>query len=143
MEKLAVVTDSVACIPQELAAKYNVHIIPAGSIYFDGKIFRDLIELDHTNVYKLLDSRPEDFFTGPTSPMDFLNTYKELSLEANIILYISLSSKFTTLYNSARTAKDLAKTELPGTKIEIIDSKFSRLCFARVLLPYIDSNLLA
>ncbi len=123
MEKLAVVTDSVACIPYKLAAQYNVHIIPAGNIYYDGKIFRDLIELDHNNVYELLDSRPEDFFTGPTSPVEFLNTFRELSLNANIILYVSLSSKFSTLYNSARAAKDLAKTELPGINIEIIDSR--------------------
>jgi len=123
MDKLAIITDSIACIPQELAEQYHIHVIPAGNIYYDGQTYRDLIELKHSNVYQLLDSRPEDFFTAPTSPMDFLNTYKELSLAADKILYVSLSSKFSTLYNSARAAKDLAKTELPGISIEIIDSR--------------------
>ena len=123
MDKVAIVTDSVACLPRKLAEKYHIHVVPAGNIYYEGQIHRDWIELDHDNVYRLLDSRPEDFFTGPTTPVEFLDVYRELSLRTSNIIYISLSSKFSTLYNSARTAKDLAKTELPGINIEIIDSR--------------------
>ena len=38
-------------------------------------------------------------------------------------MYISVSSKFTTLYNTARSAKELAKEKLAGIKIELLDSR--------------------
>ncbi len=122
MDRIAVITDSVACLPRELAAQYHIHIVPAGNIRFEGKIYRDWLDLDHDDVYRMLENKPKEFFTGSTSPMDFLETFKELSLQANTILYIALSSKFSTLYNMARVAQDMAKKELPGINIEIIDS---------------------
>jgi DegV family protein with EDD domain len=123
MDRISIVTDSVACIPHELAEKHAIHIIPAGNIYFDGKIYRDWIDLSHDEAYHMLETNPKEFYTGPTTPADFLETFKDLSRNADTIIYISLSSKFSTLYNVARTARDIAKETLPGTRIEILDSE--------------------
>ncbi len=122
MDKIAIITDSVACLPPELVEQYHIKIVPAGNIYFEGKFYRDWVDLSYSEAYRMLESAPDKFFTGPTTPMEFLEAYKDLSRWANSIIYIALSSKLSTLYNMARTAKDLAKEELPDTSIEIIDS---------------------
>ena len=123
MDRISIVTDSVACIPHELAEEHHIHIVPAGNIYFDDKIYRDWIDLSYDEAYHMLETKPKEFYTGPTTPADFLETFQELSRRADVIIYISLSSKFSTLYNMAHTARDMAKDTLPGTRIEIIDSK--------------------
>jgi fatty acid-binding protein DegV len=33
MDKIAIITDSVACLPQELAEQNKIRVIPAGNIY--------------------------------------------------------------------------------------------------------------
>lgn len=122
MDKIAIITDSVACLPQELTEQYNIHIVPAGIIYFNGKTYRDWIDLGHKEAYQILESSPNDFFTGPPSPGDFLDLYRKLSKDHNALVYIALSSKLSTIYNVARIARDVARKELPDIRIEIIDS---------------------
>jgi DegV family protein with EDD domain len=122
VEQIAIVTDSVACLPPEIADKYNISIVPAGNIYFEGKTYRDWIDLSYSEAYHILEKSPKEFFTGPTSPLEILQLYKKLAQDHKAILHISLSSKLSTLYNVARLARDMAIKELPGIKIEIIDS---------------------
>ena len=122
MEQIAIVTDSVACLPAEIANKYRISIVPAGNIYFEGKTYKDWVDLDYSEAYRFLEDAPEDFFTGPISPLEFLQLYKNLSKDHDYILYISLSSKLSTLNNVARLAKEMAAEEIPGTHIEILDS---------------------
>src|SRR4030042_1040289 len=122
MDKIAIITDSVACLPPELVERYQIHIVPAGNIYFEGKFYRDWVDLNYDEAYRMLANAPDKFFTGPTTPVEFLEIYKDLSRWASAIIYVALSSKLSTLYNVARTARDLAKEKLPDTTIEIIDS---------------------
>ena len=123
MGKIAVMTDSVACLPQEIAERYHIHIVPAGTILFEGNVYRDWLDIRPDDAFRMLESSPDDFFTSATSPAAFLEAYQKLSQEADIIVYIAVSSKFTTLYNMARSAKELAKEKLDGLKIETLDSR--------------------
>ncbi|MFC1905314.1 DegV family protein [Chloroflexota bacterium] len=123
MGKIAIITDSVACLPQELAQQYQIHIVPAGNIYFEGKLYRDWIDLNHSEAYSMLETAPDKFFTGAATPLEFLRIFKDLSQWADAIVYIALSSKLSTLHNMARNARELAKEQLPQTIIKIIDSR--------------------
>lgn len=120
--KIAIVTDSVACLPPEIAETHNISIIPAGTIYYEGRVYRDSIDLDNAEAYRILESSPGDFFTGPTTPAEFLELFRRLGESNKAILYISLSSKLSTLYNSAMIARDMACKELTDTRIEVMDS---------------------
>jgi DegV family protein with EDD domain len=122
MEQIAIITDSVACLPSEITGKYNITIVPAGNIYFEGKTYRDWIDLSYSEAYHILEKSQEEFFTGPTSPLEFLQLYKHLAQDHKYILYISLSSKLSTLYNVARLSREMALAEIPGIRIEIMDS---------------------
>ena len=141
MDRIAIITDSIACLPPEMAEQYHIHIVPAGNIYFEGKSYRDWLDLSHHEVYRMLEGSPEEFFTGSTTPSDFLETYKELSLQADNIVYIALSSKFSTLHNMACVARDIAKEELPNTRIEIIDSRTATAAQGFVALAAAEATI--
>jgi DegV family protein with EDD domain len=123
MDSIGIITDSVACLPPELTEKYQISIIPAGNIFYKGKTYRDMIDLNHVAVYRILESSPQEFSTGSTSPGEFIEIYQSLSKKHNAILYISLSAKFSTLCNVARLARDMVKKDLPDVRIEIMDSR--------------------
>ncbi|OGO15265.1 MAG: hypothetical protein A2Z02_01240 [Chloroflexi bacterium RBG_16_48_7] len=122
MEKIAVITDSVACIPREMAESNNIVVVPAGNIYHDGKTYRDWVDLTYAEAYSILESSPDEFFTGPTTPGQFLDVFKNLSNQYNAIIYISLSTKLSTVPNAAKLAADMAKQAIPGLRIVVFDS---------------------
>jgi len=88
-----------------------------------GKSYRDSIDLTPSEAYQFLAQDPEHFNTSPSSPVHFLETFREASLKAKNILCITLSTGLSTSYNVALLAKEQAEAEIPGLKIEIMDSR--------------------
>lgn len=93
------------------------------NIHFEGKVYRDGIDITSSEAYELLRKAPDHFSTSPGSPGEYLQVYQEVSKSAKEILCIALSSKVSTLYNMARVAKKMAEKELPGTTVEVVDSE--------------------
>jgi DegV family protein with EDD domain len=122
MGKIAIVTDTMACLTKELVAQYRIRVMPI-NVFFDGKVYRDWIDISPAEAYRMLEKAPEVFATAPPSPGDFLQLYRELSGQAESILCIAVSSKLSTLYNVARVAKGLAEQEHVGARIEVLDSQ--------------------
>ena len=119
MEKLAIVTDSSADIPDELIKKYDIKIVPQ-YIHTRGKEFRDKIDITNNEIYELLYQDVEVKTSSP-SPKDFLDIYKDLleNQGVNTIYSIHLSSKLSNTIDSAR----IAKSNLPNAEIEVFDSR--------------------
>jgi len=119
--KIALITDSIACLTKEQQDQYEIKVVPA-NVLIEGKIYRDGIDLTVSQAYQFLKKNPEAFSTSAPSPGEFLEIYRRLCNKANKIICLTISSKLSATHNSARIAKDLAKTELPNLKIEIIDT---------------------
>jgi len=122
MQNVAVVTDSIACLTKELVEQYKIGIVPI-RLYFRDQIYRDWVDISPSEAYKLFLQDPERFTTSPSSPAYYLEAYQEASQYAKNILCVTLSSKLSTGYNMARVAKEQARTELPETSIDILDSQ--------------------
>jgi len=122
MSGVAIITDSIACLAREFVEQYQIGIVPI-RIYFRDKIYRDWIDISPTEAYQLFLQDPERFNTSPASPGHYLEVYREVSNYADSILCITLSSKLSTGYQMACVAKEQAKTELPHTSIEVLDSQ--------------------
>lgn len=122
MEKVAIITDSTCCIPQELIERYNIHLVPALIIH-EGRSYRDRIDISPTEVYKIMRKRKNLPTTSVPSPEDFLSTYRELSQEAETILCITVTSLQSGVFNMASSAKEMAKDVIPNTVIKVIDSR--------------------
>ncbi len=118
----AIIADSISCIPKEQRDSFHIKIVPA-TVYFNGNIYRDLIDLSSEKAYEMLQKAPEFWKTSAPSPEDYLEAYRELVKRFNNILVVTISSKLSMFYSSALTARQILNDESPGTNIEVIDSQ--------------------
>ncbi|HEX77082.1 MAG TPA: DegV family protein [Dehalococcoidia bacterium] len=121
MDRVAIVTESTVCLPQGLVTEYGIHIVPMEFSY-EGKTYRDGIDLTPSQFYELLAQAKKLPTTSPGPPGSYLEAYREASQHAQSILCITLSPKFSTTHNSALLAKETAKEVLPQATIEVLDS---------------------
>lgn len=115
------VTDSVACLTRELVAQYQIEIIPI-NFYAGGRLYRDWVDVTPSQAYELFLQDPDSFKTSAASPEECLNAFRNAAKRAKDIVCVTLSTRLSSLNNSALKGKELARTELPGVSIEVIDS---------------------
>ena len=116
------IADSIGCIPRDLVETYGIEIV-APNIYWNGSVYRDWLDITPGQAYELLQKDPEAFSTAAPSPGDLADTYRKISETAESLLFVTVSSKVSTLHNAAIAAKGLLKDELPDTRIEVLDSR--------------------
>ena len=125
MSSIAIMADSIACVPEEAAQQYGLTTMPFHTIV-DGKDYPDN-KIDMPWLYQLLKDRKNAKEPLPTTsfppPAEFCQAYKELAQKAEVILYFSMSSPFTKGYQAAIEGKKLAQEELPHIRIDTIDSR--------------------
>ena len=124
MPNVAVMTDTVSYIPEEIANKYNITLIPT-HVIIDGKTHREN-QLDLVEFYEKMPKWKEENnlpTTSSPSPDDFVTTYRKLSRDYESIVYVGYSKHLGMTVQSALLAKDLVKDELAKIKIEVLDSK--------------------
>jgi DegV family protein with EDD domain len=119
-QKVAIVTDSSACIPTELADKYGIELVPL-NVIFEDKIYQDGVDISPADFYTLLRAVEELPSTAHSSPGTHLEVYRKASRRASSILCITLSAEFSGQFNSARVAMEMAREALPGVAIEVLD----------------------
>ncbi|UCC90185.1 MAG: DegV family protein, partial [Dehalococcoidia bacterium] len=123
VKKVAIMTDSISHMPQELADKYNIKIVPMG-IVIEGKAYPEN-EVNLPEFYQNLLQITETEKLPTSSSVTvgvFLEAFRELSQKAEAILYIGHSTRLGMSANAARQAKQMAEEELPNIQIEVIDS---------------------
>ena len=121
MQKVAIVTDTIACLPPEMVRQYQLQILPI-NIYFGDKVYKEWTDITPTEAYELFQKDPKLFKTSAPPPTDCLEAYRETSKWAKNILCITVSSKLSMVHQSALIASDQAKDESPGINIEVMDS---------------------
>jgi len=122
LQKVAIVTDSVACLPRELVEQYGIKIIPV-NLYFGDKVYRDWVDITPSQAYELFLKDPIAFKTSGINPADCLEAYRQVSNDSNGVLCVTISSKLSMVYNSALKAKERAGDELPKNSIGVVDSQ--------------------
>lgn len=123
MTKVMVMTDRVAGIPKELAEEYQINVIPAAHIIFDGQDYIEGITLSVTEAYELIKKDPDKFTTSALNPGYFLEEYQKLSQKSPDILHIVLSSALSANFKTANLAAETLKKESPKTNLRVFDAK--------------------
>jgi len=121
-QKVAIITDSLACLTKELVEQYGIRILPI-NFYSGGRVYRDWVDITPSEAYELFLKDPESFKTSAVSPEECLEAYREASQQTKEILCVTVSSKLSAVYNVAQQTKEQVKTELPQTSIEVLDSR--------------------
>lgn len=105
MEKIALVTDSTADLPEKFAQENNIKIVPLRVIFPDGE-YRDGIDIKPAEFYKRLRSSDNLPKSSQPPPEDFINVYRELLKDYQEVISIHLSSSLSGTINAAQMAKE-------------------------------------
>src|SRR4030067_3855486 len=102
-DKVAIVTDTTACIPLGMVDKHGIEIVPVVFI-FEDKSYRDGIDMSTTEFYTRLRQVKKLPTTSVSVPDSYLSAFRKASEKANSILCITLPAKLSGIYNSALLA---------------------------------------
>ncbi len=118
MNKVRIITDSNTCLPQTLTERYGIKILPLVLI-FGEEVLLDGIDITPTEFYARLRTADPLPTTSAPSPAQFIEAFQESeAVGAKGVVVVTLSSRLSMMYQSARIAADLMRA-LP---VEIIDS---------------------
>jgi DegV family protein with EDD domain len=120
-QRVCIVTDTTACLPVDLARQLEVVIVPV--VYIFGKeSFRDGIDLTTSQFYARLRIAQKLPTTSGGLAGAYLEAFQKAAQKSDCILCINLSIKLSSMYNSARMAREMALVAQPGLNIEVIDT---------------------
>src|SRR3972149_1943733 len=115
MAKVAIVTDSSACLPSGLVEKYGIIIVPLAFL-FDGQLHHDGSLSSQAFYEQLRGARRFPTTTAP-APGEFLEAFRRAREGgAGAVLCLTLASTYSGTYSSAANARELAAQELPGPR---------------------------
>jgi len=116
---IAIVTDSTSDVSRDLCEKYKINVVPLSIIFKDRSYVDDGVDITIEKFYKKLRAAETLPTTAQPSPGDFVNIYRNLLKNHDSIISIHISRKMSGTLDST----ELAKKELPGKDIEIINSE--------------------
>jgi DegV family protein with EDD domain len=129
MGKIAVVTDTVACIPQELLERYDIHVVPFHVIW-DGRVYTDGVDLTPEEFYRLFGQNRPFPTTAQPSLADFVRTYAQLSEKAEGIVSIHIPEELTGAISVAR----VAAREAASVPVRVVDSRMATMAQGFIVL---------
>jgi DegV family protein with EDD domain len=120
LQRVAIVTDTTACLLPEHVKEYGIVVVPVALI-FEDRVYRDGIDISPADFYELLRQSRKLPTTSGSSPDPYLEAYEKASKKAESIVCITEPSGFSAMFNSARLAMEMARTTLGGVAIEVIE----------------------
>ena len=128
MTRVAIVTDSVVSIPEQLLASLKIRWV-AYYIHRGTEVLRDLLTIQREEFFRWLPTAKELPKTASPGPGDYLQAYEELAREGvREIASIHMTATGSGAYQAARTAQSMASEQMPGVQIEVIDTRNVSMC---------------
>ncbi len=124
MTQVRIVTDSIADIPQAMAAELGITVIPA-IVRFGDEVFEDGVNLSNEEFYQRLCSSPVLPQTSVPPVGVFEETYRRLGEDTHEIVSIHVPAGLSGMVNAAT----VAARAVPGVRIEVVDS--TNICMAQ------------
>lgn len=120
MSKIAIITDGSCDIPKDLVDRYKIHIVPFRVIFGEEayKTYGDWGDLSKEEFYNKLQTCKEYPSTAIPSPRDIHDVFQKAINEADSVISIFLSKKFSGLFQEAVKVKQL----FVGEDITLVDS---------------------
>jgi DegV family protein with EDD domain len=117
LPEIAIVTDSTADLPAEIARELGITIVPL-KVIFGQEVYQDGVDMDSTVFYRRLRAGETATISQP-SPGEFEAAYRKLLAKTETIISIHISRDLSGTVNAAEAARAL----LRGADITVIDSR--------------------
>jgi len=126
--RVAIVTDSVVSIPEQLLTSLKIHWV-AYYIHRGGEVLRDLLTIQRDEFFRWLPSAKELPTTASPGPGDYLQVYQQLAQEGvREIASIHMTASGSGAYQAAKNAQSIAAEQVPDIRIEVIDTQNVSMC---------------
>ncbi|MCH3965158.1 MAG: DegV family protein [Clostridium sp.] len=117
MDKIKLITDSTADLPDFIIEKYDIEVLPL-FVIIDKTTYRDGIDIKLPVLLEKMKNSDEFPATAQVNPQIFIKCYKKYLDEGCKIISIHLSSRMSGTYQSACIARDALEMK----DIVVIDS---------------------
>ena len=136
MKKVAIVTDSTADIPPEVAARHGIRVIPC-QLLIAGRVYRDGVDMQAAEFYHILREGKVTPTTSQPATGEFISAYQDLSQTAESIVSIHISSLLSGTVEFAHTA--IAQMQAQAVRgIHVVDSRLVSMALGLVVLAAAD-----
>jgi DegV family protein with EDD domain len=128
MSPIAVVTDSCASIPELLLKQLHIHTV-AYYIHRGQEVLRDLVTIQREEFLRWLTTATTLPTTASPGPSDYFEMYRSLAEQgSNEIVSIHMTSRGSGAYQAAMVAQSMVAEQLPGLRVEVLDTQNVSLC---------------
>ncbi len=122
MTKVAVITDSSACVPEEIVTTYSIHVLPL-LLIFEDRAYRDGVDISSSQFYDLLKQSKKLPTSSSPSPGEYLQAFLELGGEYDSVFCITLPPHLGMAYDSAVKAREMAAEKAPDLEVVVFPSR--------------------
>ncbi|MDO4530798.1 MAG: DegV family protein [Bacillota bacterium] len=118
-----IMSDSSCDISTEQEQVYGIGIVPY-YVSFDGETYRkDRLEVNAEDFYREMAENPDIYpKTSMPTQVDFYEAFLPHAQKGENIIYLNLTSKFSSSFQSANLAAEALMEEYPDCRIAVIDS---------------------
>ena len=120
--RVAIVTDSLAWLPAEVAARHGITVVPL-HVHIGEEQFTETVDLSAGEFYARLRGGGPHPRTSQPAVGEFLEAYRAAAKGADHILSIHASSKLSGTCNSAAVAAAQLREECPEIGVETLDTQ--------------------
>ena len=121
MSRAGIVTDTTACLPPGLAARYAIEVLTL-DLVFENAVYRDGLTESSREFYETLASSRRPPTTGSPAPGAYAEAILRAGREAEAVLCITVSRQFSAMHDAAMQGMALAREQAPNLDIRVLDS---------------------
>lgn len=119
-QRVAVVTDSGADIPEEFTERLGIHVVPV-RIHFANHSYLDKVSMTPAEFYRELVRNPEHPKTSQPPPGDFRRMFEFLASHYDAVVSVNLTSRHSGTWDAANRAAQRVGSE--GKPVAALDSR--------------------
>jgi DegV family protein with EDD domain len=129
LSSVAIVTDSTADLPLELARSHGITVVPL-TLNFEGHALLDGVDIRPDEFYRRLPSATTHPTTSQPAPGRFAQAYAALLADHDEVVSIHISQKLSGTFESARQAADMTDPK----RVRVIDSELVSMSLGLITL---------
>lgn len=120
--RVAVITDSTAYLPPELARRQGIRIVPL-HVRLGERVGRDTCDIGPAELAEALGRRDAAVTTSRPTPAEFGTAFREALADADAVVSVHLSRELSGTWDAARLAGDEINVGAGATLVRIVDSR--------------------
>ncbi len=124
---VAVVTDSLAWLPEAVAREHGITVVPL-HVTIGDEHFTEGVDLTNREFFRRLAQSRVLPKTSQPAPGEFLEAFRVVASRAGAIVSVHATGKLSGTVRSAETAAGLLREERPDYRIEVIDTQTIATC---------------